>query len=512
MASRALERLKKLRQAAREVLDESALERQAAHGQSRLHLFLHFWALVGRSFVRNKCPVRASSLAYTSLLAIVPMLAVAIGISSSLLKKQGEEPINRVVTKLVESVTPDARADALGFRQVNGQTNAATAATLGADEAAKAELVESTRQQITARIHEFVANTQSTAMSATGVIALLVVAIMMLSRIEETLNDIWGVTQGRSWFTRIMQYWAALSLGPIFWAMAIALTGSQYVRRFEDFLGRFGVLGEFSLNFGFGLLPYVILSLLFGLLYMLMPNTRVDWRAAAIGGVIAGTLWQLNQEFSFFYVSRVVSNSRIYGSLSAIPVFMIGLYISWIIVLFGAQVAYAFQNRRSYLEERQVESVNQRSREFAALRLLTDIAAHFQRGQKPPTVSALSETLGVPSRLANQILTTLAQAGLVTEIAGADRAFLPARPPAQITAHDVLRALRVEAGRDLATRPDDTRDRLRAEFDRMDEALRTTAGQVTLLELAEVSSVTSAASARGTTGSPIVSNGEAVKG
>lgn len=485
MASRALDRLKKLHAAAREVLDERALERQAAHGESRLHQFLHFWALVGRSFVRNKCPIRASSLAYTSLLAIVPMLAVAIGISSSLLKKQGEEPINRVVTKLVESVTPDAHADALGFRRVPGETNATTDSVLGPDEAAKAELVESTRQQITTRIHEFVANTQSTAMSATGVIALLVVAILMLSRIEETFNDIWGVTQGRPWFTRIMQYWAALSLGPILWAMAIAMTGSQYVRKVEDFVGRFGALGEFSLSFGFGVLPYIILSLLFGVLYRLMPNTRVDWRAAAVGGVIAGVLWQLNQEFSFFYVSRVVSNSRIYGSLSAIPVFMIGLYISWIIVLFGAQVAYAYQNRRSYLEERQVEAVNQRSREFVALRLLTEIAAHFLRGQKPPTVSALSESLGVPSRLANQILTALAQAGLLTELAGPDRAFLPTRPPVQITAHDVLRALRVEAGRDLSTRPDETRERLRAEFDKLEASLGATAGQVTLADLAQ---------------------------
>lgn len=492
MPSRTLARLKKLHAAAREVLDERALERRATHGKSRIHQFLHFWVLVGRSFVRNKCPVRASSLAYTSLLAIVPMLAVGIGISSSLLKKQGEEPINRIVSRLVESVTPDAQADGLGLRRTLGQTNVTAGVASPADEAesAKAELVESTRQQITARIHEFVSNTQSTAMSVTGVVALLVVAILMLARIEETFNDIWGVTQGRSWFTRVMQYWAALSLGPILWAMAIAVTGSQYVRKFEDLVGSLGALGEFSLSLGLGLMPYVLLSVLFGTLYMLMPNTRVDWRAAAVGGVIAGTLWQLNQEFSFFYVSRVVSNSRIYGSLSAIPVFMIGLYISWIIVLFGGQVAYAYQNRRSYLEERQVEAVNQRSREFAGLRLATDIAAHFRRGQKPPTLSALSANLGIPSRLTHQILNALAEAGLLTEVAGADRAFLPARPLTQITAHDVLHALRVEAGQDLATRPDDSRERLRAEFDRIEEALRATAGQVSLEELVGGNAVT----------------------
>jgi membrane protein len=377
------------------------------------------------------------------------------------LLKKSEEPINNFVTKLVESVTPDANADAWGLRRL-GSTNEVSTAPVSAEEAAKAELVESTREAIKERINEFVANTRSTTMSATGVVALLAVALLMLARIEETFNDIWGVTKGRSWFNRVMQYWAALSLGPILWATAIALTGGQYFLRVQEFINRLGPLAEWAVNLGLGLLPYVILSVTFAALYMLMPNTRVDWRAAAVGGVVAGTLWQLNQEFSFFYVSRVVSNSRIYGSLSAIPVFMIGLYISWIILLFGAQVAYAYQNRRSYLEERQVETVNQRSREFVALRLLTHIARHFHRGEPPPSLGRLSEALGIPSRLANQVLGALANAGLVTEVAGGEGAYLPARSLSQITVDQALAALREGAGRDLLTRADEMRNRLRA--------------------------------------------------
>ncbi|MCZ7635169.1 MAG: YihY family inner membrane protein [Verrucomicrobia bacterium] len=426
MPSRTIKQLRQWHSAARAALEDRVPTPGEDHDYPRLQRFLHFWVLVGRSFVRNKCPVRASSLAYASLLALVPMLAVAIGISSSLLKKS-EEPVHNFVTKLVESVTPDASADAWGLRRL-GATNEVASVSTTAEEAAKARLVESTREAIKERINEFVANTRSTTMSATGVVALLAVALLMLARIEETFNDIWGVTKGRSWFNRVMQYWAALSLGPILWATAIALTGGQYFLKVQELVNRLGPLAEWAVNLGLGFLPYVILSVAFGALYMLMPNTRVDWRAAAVGGVVAGTLWQLNQEFSFFYVSRVVSNSRIYGSLSAIPVFMIGLYISWIIVLLGAQVAYAYQNRRSYLEERQVETVNQRSREFVALRLLTRIAQHFHRGEPPPSLGRLSEALGIPSRLANQVLGALANAGLVTEVAGGDGAYLPARP------------------------------------------------------------------------------------
>ena len=108
---------------------------------------------------------------------------------------------------------------------------------------------------------------------------------------------------------------------------------------------------------------------------MLMPNTKVRWKAAAVGGLIGGILFHLNNMASVLYVSRIVSNSKVYGGLALIPVFMIGLYVGWLILLFGAQIAYAFQNRKTYMEQREVESVNQRGCEFVALRLMTSIGS-----------------------------------------------------------------------------------------------------------------------------------------
>ena len=110
---------------------------------------------------------------------------------------------------------------------------------------------------------------------------------------------------------------------------------------------------------------------------------------------------------SVLYVSRVVSNSKIYGSLGLVPVFMIGLYFSWLILLFGAQVAYAYQNRASYLEEKQVENINQRGREFIALRLMTCIGQRFVQGEPPPSAVEIAEALAVPTRLVQQIMQTL---------------------------------------------------------------------------------------------------------
>src|ERR1035441_7472218 len=103
------------------------------------------------------------------------------------------------------------------------------------------------------------------------------------------------------------------------------------------------------------MVPVVVLCLTFAALYALIPNTKVRWGAALVDGLAGGILFHLNDVMSVLYVSRVVSNSRIYGSLGLVPVFMIGLYFSWLILLFGAQVAYAYQNRATYFEEKQIE-------------------------------------------------------------------------------------------------------------------------------------------------------------
>jgi len=121
----------------------------------------------------------------------------------------------------------------------------------------------------------------------------------------------------------------------------------------------------------------------------------------------------------------VVSNSSIYGSLGLVPLFMIGLYFSWLILLFGAQVAYAVQNLTSYLEEKQVENINQRGREFIALRLMACIGGRFLRGEPPASTGEIAGQLTVPSRLVRQVMHTLGAARLVAEVAGSETAFLP---------------------------------------------------------------------------------------
>ena len=196
---------------------------------------------------------------------------------------------------------------------------------------------------------------------------------------------------------------------------------------------------------------------------------------------MGGSLWHLNNLFGFLYVSRVVSNSKIYGSLGLMPVFMIGLYFSWLILLFGAQVAYAFQNRAAYLQDKLAENVNQRGREFVALRLMTCIGQRFQRGLPPVTIQEISVELGIPTRLAQQVLHTLLAAQLVTEIAGAESAYAPARPLETINAHHILQAMRTGTGQELPSQDEPVRAEVYGEFARIEEAERQAAVSVTML-------------------------------
>ncbi len=503
--SRKISRLQQIRAGAQALLDEKSLHQPDT--ATRWHHFVHFWLLVARSFSRNRCPVRASALAYASLLALIPMLAVAMSIASGLLKKEGEAGIEKFIVKLVDSVTPPAQTVGTnlttevddedfyaGTNQVAGaagptqgavspgpiSTNTAAVSSGRGDERAAAA-----QRAVAAKINEFIQNTRSGAIGLTGSILLIFAAISMLSRIEATFNDIWGVARGRSWFMRIILYWAVLTLTPLLLAVALGLATGPHLETTKRLVSTLPLIGSFLVHFGLQLLPVLILCLTFAAFYMLMPNTRVHWGAALVGGLVAGLLFHLNDMVSVLYVSRVVSNSRVYGSLALVPVFMIGLYFCWVIVLFGAQVAYAFQNRATYLEEKQVENINQRGREFVALRLLTCVGQRYFRGEPPPTIPEMAEELAVPSRLIQQIMQTLVAARLMVETAGAETAYLPARPMETITCHDVLLAMRAGQGQELATREEPTRAEVYGEFQRIQEAERQAAASVTMLALAD---------------------------
>jgi membrane protein len=454
MADNAMGRFKQMFQGVCAAFREPDAAAESAGPLPALQSFIHFWTLTIRSFIRNRVPVRASALAYSSLLALVPMLALILSIALGFLRgAEGEKHIETFIQHIFHAVLPSAEGT-----------------------------VEAQKETVK-KIKDFVTQQQTSAVSASAALMLVFIAIMMLSRIEDTFNDIWGVSRGRSWFARVTQYWATLTLGPVLLVMVIGLTSSTELAGFKAVLAEMplgiGVLTSFFFKF----LPYLLLSLGFAVLYVLLPNTKVTWRAALVGGIVGGCLWQLNNLMSVLYVSRVVSNSKVYGSLGMVPVVMIGLYFSWLILLFGAQVAYSFQNRRAYYQERLVENLDQHTRELAGLRLMVEIARRFHAGQKAPTGILLSELLGVPTRLTGKVLQALTNARLIVEVNQGDQAYVPARPLEEITCHQVLEALRTSGTGPLALRESPAREHVRDAYESFQLAEQAVSGKLTLASL-----------------------------
>ncbi len=480
-------------------------------GLSKLERFAHFWVLVWSSFVRNRCPVRASALSYSSLLALIPMLAVAMSVTSIFLKSEGEDRIYQFIDKFVANVMPPSvdstnplTSAAISLPDTNSTVLLTTNLDLAGAGANTAAVTNQPRtvamvsigtntlaspgndarvvlaqKKAAQYIHDFIQNVRGSALGALGTVLLIFVAISMFSQIEATFNDIWGVARGRSWFMRIMLYWTIPTLGTLLVTAALLIASGPHFEATRKMISQMPVIGSIL----FQCLPVLVLWLTFALIYLLVPNTKVRLSAALAGGVVGGSLWHLNNVFGFLYVSRVVTNNQFYGKLGLVPVFMAGLYFSWLILLFGAQVAYAFQNRAAYLQDKLADNVNQRGREFVALRLMTCLGQRFQRGLPPATIQEMSGELGIPSRLVQQVLQTLIAARLAMEISGAEPAYAPARPLETINAHHILLAMRATQGQDLVTRDEPMRAEVFGEFARIQEAERQAASYVTMLAL-----------------------------
>jgi membrane protein len=481
----------------RDFLDEKTIGSVNRGQLSRTYRFAHFWLMVVKAFSRNRGPIRAAALTYTTLLALIPMVAVALSVSTSILRQEGRDQqvqtrVSQFIDKLVDNITPptasatNAPSGAVAEGEdkahlSNGTTNAAVNAPPDDTRYVAA------RQQVADTINGFIRKTNSRTVGGVGMVLLIFAAISMLRGIEATFNDIWGVAKGRGWFRSIVQYWAVITLVPVLALVALGLANKphlQFTQTLLDDLPPY-LMGAAAHSLGVlaAIVPIGFLCVSFAVFYMLMPNTRVHWQAALMGGLVGGLLWHLNNVVSVLYVSRWVTNSKIYGSLAAIPVVMVGLYFSWLILLFGAQVAYGWQNRRAYVQDKQAENINQRGREFIALRLMQCVGQRFLRGERPATVPEMADALVVPTRLVQQIMQTLLTAGLLVEVTGQETAYSPARALESINCHHILLALRAGQGEELATRDDPARAEVFGEFEKILEAERKASSGVTVLAM-----------------------------
>lgn len=359
--------------------------------------------LACRGLLRHRLGFWASALTYTTLISVVPFVALVAGLGA----KMG------VPGDLVEKFTheiPDAQRSVVE------------------DAAATFEAMD---------------------LKALGVVALLILlyaAVKALIAIEKAFNDIWGVERGRSLGRRVANYVSIAVVGPLLVLVAMVLTGSLMSSAFVAEIGTWPFAG-WLLDLLFRFLPYFSVWVALLLLYLLMPNTRVKLTSALIGAVVAGILWLVVQKTYFRVQVGISRQGVVYGAFAAIPIFLIWCYVSWMIVLFGTELCYAAQNVRSFGFERGENSLSQVSFERTALRLALVLARRFEDGEGPVRSEALAGRLRVPARLVNRILALLRAGKIVTEVEGGG--FQVARPPRRITAEDVVLALR-RSGEEIA--------------------------------------------------------------
>lgn len=351
-------------------------------------------------FAEGIVTLRAMGLVYTTLLSLVPFLAV----SFSVLKAFGvHEEIEPLLAKALEPLGPRG-------------------------------------EDLTEYLVTFVSNLQVGVLGAVGTVGLFVTTVLLIDQIEGAMNSIWRVRRPRPLARKFSDYLSVILVGPVLLFTAVALTASAQsywlVQRMMEFepLGWLVVLTTRAM-------PFMLACAAFTFIYKLVPYTTVRLTAALTGGVTAGILWQLAGWAFAAFVAGSGRYTAIYSSFAVLVLFLIWLYVGWLIVLAGAQVAYYQQSPHAYMTRVLWRSDSHAFREKLALRALVEITRRYLDGRAPNDVEELSSSLNVPPASLEELLEEFVRRGLLVWTAEPEGIVL-ARPPEQVTAFDLLEILR----------------------------------------------------------------------
>ena len=401
--------------------------------------------LVVENSINRELFVRAAALTYQVVFSIIPLFAVMIALFKSFggLALMADDVRDFLLTNLAPNIG----------------------------------------EQMVKSMNDIIARMDAKAISIIGFIILLYTSVSLLSTIEAAFNRIWGVRRPRSLMRRVTVYWALLTFGPI--GIAVSLAVSSFVKNRDAYRW---ILENVPLANAtlLAIVPFVLTWIVFAAMYKIIPNTRVSWRAAFAGSLIAGTAWELLKRLYVLYNANVTASYEVYGSLAAIPIFLLWIYASWVLVLFGAEVAFAAQHVRTYKREVESPKLSHAFKERLAVHLMVEIARDFIAGREPATAETMSERLKVPVRAANEVLYQLSASKLVHEaVSGQTTTYLPSEDLDRITVRRIVDALR-RTGDDPSLAPSDGRDRVEKLFDETDRAALEPLDKVTLRELADV--------------------------
>lgn len=368
-------------------------ERGPAGGIIGLARVLRLAASAVQSAVRalegESVRLRAMALTYISLFAIVPALVVAFSVVQAF---TGMEHIAaRVNEFLFENLAVGARATIEPYLQ------------------------------------RFVRNAHLTSAGVVGGALLVWSAVSLFSNVDRAVNDIWGIRRRRRLRSQMVIYWVGLTLGPLLLAASVMIGHTARAFLAGTGLRVLATAGSVLLTCAF-----------FAVLYVIVPDTKVRLAAAGAGGLAAGIAWEVAKWAYTFAVTKFFRYHAIYGSVAAVPIFLLWLFVSWTILLFGARLAFVLQYA-SALRRGARHPVSKTGREILAGEAMLAVARAYDGGARPPDAADVAAELGVQAEDAGDALAALRQANLV--VALQDGGLVPCRPLEKITLEDVKRAV-----------------------------------------------------------------------
>jgi membrane protein len=337
---------------------------------------LKIFTMAFKGFNEDRVQLRASALTYYSILTIVPIVAMTFGIA----KGFGFE------TYLKDEL----------FKNFSSQ--------------------EKVLEWIMTFVDRYLSNIKGGVIAGVGVVVLLWSVMKLLGNIENSFNDIWQIKKSRVISRQLSDYISLVVITPILLLVSSSTTIflSEQIENSSQVLPLLGYFSPF-LNFLVHLIPYVLIWMVFSLLYIIMPNTKVKFKSALIGGIIAGTIFQLVQWGYFEFQSMLTSYGAIYGSFAALPLFLIWMQLSWLIVLFGAEISFANQNIEHYEAESESFNISYHVKKAVTILLLREIILNFKASQPAQPAEQLANKLNLSVRLVRDILYELQETGIISE-------------------------------------------------------------------------------------------------
>lgn len=347
-----------------------------------------------RFFISKRVMVKASALTYSTLLAIVPILAVVFAIARGF----GYNKYIEVWFRNALESHPQVADIVIGF------------------------------------VNSYLIHTKSGIFLGIGLLFMLYTVVMLVSNVEDAFNEIWQVTKPRSIFRTFTDYLAMFFCFPIIIVVTSGI--SIFMATIADSMPDYLMLGPF-IRILIDMIPYVLMILMFIALYTFMPNTYVKTKHVIIPSILSGIAMQGLQIFYIHSQIFLSGYNAIYGSFAALPLFMLWLQISWTICLFGAELCYANQYLDYYDYDANTGEVSYRYRTMICALLMSCICRRFADGRKPYSASALRYETGIPIRIVKDLLKNLLNAGLIVELTSDEKGetshFLPAEDISHLT-------------------------------------------------------------------------------